>query len=119
MNFNTVFYLEAMIVVESGGEVHIMSLEANVTCSLPTALATMSSPATEGMTGGVSMGNPVFWGGNTGTSLLGHTNCLKMNVFSGEWEGSCVYLNGIGRTRHGVYPLNENDLWIMGKCNGF
>ena len=106
-----------MLIVESGGAVHLMSLEPNVTCSLPTALATVSTSATAGMTGGVSMGNPVFWGGNTGNSDHGHTSCRKMNVASEEWEGDCAYINGNGRTRHGVYPMIEKDLWIMGKCN--
>ena len=93
----------------------IMSLEINKTCSLPNVSNSFNNGATADTTGGVSGGVPIFWGGHTGTSNLGHTGCRRLNVGKGLWENSCPYLFSHGRTKHVVYPMNDDDLWLMGK----
>ena len=70
-----------------------------------------------GMAGGISNGNPTFWGGNKIPSQAGATQCRRLNAATGNWEYDCAYLRSHGRIEHVVYPLNENDLWLMGELS--
>ena len=107
------FTFSALLIIASSSEVHLMSLEVNKTCSI--SVDNNNNSGDNGLGGGTSGGVPIFWGGHTGSGLGAHTNCRGLIMPQGHWLSTeCAYMVGHGRANNAVYPINQDDLWLMG-----